>query len=1035
MGAIGELKGEEIDEYNEFFNNFSEEEFDEALEEEFTGKFDSLEVEDFLVDEAEASDEELLLDLEGSIEEFDEEESTAYGETEEFYPLEEITYEEERIFDEELFIESEDDIETDEEIDWTVIESEQVPDIPAGREEISQVPFLRRHTGIGPDLILSWNDMMGRPQSVDVVVHLHGYSLRAGKPLHLTRDIVPRSGLDWFDPERSDSVPGRTRPTLALLPKGHFFKGKSGRAYTFPALVTESGLRQLIDFGLSHFAQRIGATNVVLRRLIFTAHSGGGAALLRLLRHNDPHEVHIFDGLYQDPSQLIRWSKVRIAKDQEALAAGEPLRRYMSERGGALRILYGSSTKRHSLTVHRALAAAIPSGSELTKWYRVEQTSVGHILIPRRYGWCLLANAAADLPTAFASRPLPAREAYSEEEANPLLESEAAISRLSPDQRAWILALDRSAIELMPDLAQRRRFLSEIDWSQVHFPGNTKRPSDWKLAEDLFNAMAVVTPERRVPMSINYRNVERVVVPVPDQSSHKLYPEARDMFVQMRNAASAEGIQLHIRSSWRNQQIQEQLRENQPNPKAVARLSAHMYGLAIDLRLGMPGLNIREANTRTPEKMANIVRMYRSPVYKWMALRAREFGWYPYRREPWHWEYNPPGLKERFEGSAQTIASTMPYTSATPQPTAELVSFAQRVLNATEGERLDDDGILGRLMRGALERFRRKYNLGTGGVLDERTQIALAQKALEEIAQQSLFPQPGRLDTKTQQALIGFKSQRGLASNAILDTATRTALTGALSRRISVARAPVGQFDKIIQVAEQSEIARYRWRDRGIAPSGYIKGMALVYARVYCKLKAGDAAAKEMAKANTENLDKDALAHYAQKFYAAGMRNDSAGVATLRHLFVLLIGLGMRESSGRYCAGRDRSASNTTADTAEAGLFQTSYNLRGASPLLPQLFQQYSANPSGFVDVFQEGVRCSNSDLENFGTGNGREFQRLSKTCPAFATEFTAVGLRTRRKHWGPINRKVAEIHPECNAMLLQVQRVVDEFNLCPVLQ
>ena len=36
--------------------------------------------------------------------------------------------------------------------------------------------------------------------------------------------------------------------------------------------------------------------------------------------------------------------------------------------------------------------------------------------------------------------------------------------------------------------------------------------------------------------------------------------------------------------------------------------------------------------------------------------------------------------------------------------------------------------------------------------------------------------------------------------------------------------------------------------------------MALVYAKVYCKLKAGDASAREMAKANTGNVDKDALA-------------------------------------------------------------------------------------------------------------------------------------------------------------------------------
>jgi hypothetical protein len=242
---------------------------------------------------------------------------------------------------------------------------------------------------------------------------------------------------------------------------------------------------------------------------------------------------------------------------------------------------------------------------------------------------------------------------------------------------------------------------------------------------------------------------------------------------------------------------------------------------------------------------------------------------------------------------------------------------------------------------------------------------------------------------------------------------------------------PVG-IDQIIQIAASSSIARHRWDDRGVAPIGYIKGMAVVYARVYCKLKAGDAAATEMAKAKTTDNRRDALAWYSEIFHAAGINNDQAGADTLRHLFVLLIGLGMRESSGKFCEGRDRSATNTTAETAEAGLFQTSFNARSANPLLRTLFAQYSANPSGFVEIFREGVRCTPANLENFGTGEGMEFQRLSKACPAFAAEFAAVGLRNIRTHWGPITRREAEVRPECDAMLRQVQDAVDSLNLCP---
>jgi len=252
------------------------------------------------------------------------------------------------------------------------------------------------------------------------------------------------------------------------------------------------------------------------------------------------------------------------------------------------------------------------------------------------------------------------------------------------------------------------------------------------------------------------------------------------------------------------------------------------------------------------------------------------------------------------------------------------------------------------------------------------------------------------------------------------------AVRGARSARAAVAAAAM-PFDPITQIAAQSAIARHNWPGRGVAPIGYIKGMALVFARVLCKLRAGDAAAIDMAKANSGDAGKDALAWYADKFDALGMDNSVSGADTLRHLFALQIGLGMRESSGRHCVGRDTTADNVTADTAEAGLFQASFNARSASPLMPALFTKYSASPSGFLDVFKEGrVRCSAADLANFGTGPGRDFQQLSKQCPAFAAEFCAVGLRHIRKHWGPINRKEAELNADCDAMLMEVQRAVD---------
>jgi hypothetical protein len=104
----------------------------------------------------------------------------------------------------------------------------------------------------------------------------------------------------------------------------------------------------------------------------------------------------------------------------------------------------------------------------------------------------------------------------------------------------------------------------------------------------------------------------------------------------------------------------------------------------------------------------------------------------------------------------QPAPASVPSPSPAPstsKPAAELVPFAQRVLDACEGERLDADGHLGKLTRAALTRFRQKYGLGSGGVIDEATALGLAQRAMEELKQQSMFAQTGSLDARTREEL------------------------------------------------------------------------------------------------------------------------------------------------------------------------------------------------------------------------------------------------------------------------------------------
>ena len=159
--------------------------------------------------------------------------------------------------------------------------------------------------------------------------------------------------------------------------------------------------------------------------------------------------------------------------------------------------------------------------------------------------------------------------------------------------------------------------------------------------------------------------------------------------------------------------------------------------------------------------------------HHWLRDNAATHGFKPIPTEEWHWEYRPGAAS-----ATQAAANAAPVANA-----AEQIRFAQRVLNATEGEQLGDDGIAGKLTRAAITRFRTKYGLGAGGDVNAATEIALAQRALEELAQASMFAQFGQRDAKTDQMLGSFRAQRGLGLGSTLDAATRLALTDALARR------------------------------------------------------------------------------------------------------------------------------------------------------------------------------------------------------------------------------------------------------------
>lgn len=272
---------------------------------------------------------------------------------------------------------------------------------------------LEGHAGTGENLYLCWTELPDDLQSIDVVVHIHGFSSLPPSAATL-RGKVAGSGLDL-----TGARGGRDRPTLGIIPRGRKITAAeiesdpeaNKKRYTFPALTRNggAGLEGLIQYALDWLAANVlgrGAGEVSTDRLILTAHSGGGAPLDRLLAaHADraacnPHEVHVFDALYGPTTGLVGWVRDRIAADQALLAsasalAGERLD-LLATQGGALRIVYRGGTRKGS----EAVALELPgSGDELAAAYRAELTSVEHGDIPGAFGGILLRDVRTDLVT------------------------------------------------------------------------------------------------------------------------------------------------------------------------------------------------------------------------------------------------------------------------------------------------------------------------------------------------------------------------------------------------------------------------------------------------------------------------------------------------------------------------------------------------------------------------------------------------------------------------------------------------------------
>ncbi len=236
--------------------------------------------------------------------------------------------------------------------------------------------------------------------------------------------------------------------------------------------------------------------------------------------------------------------------------------------------------------------------------------------------------------------------------------------------------------------------------------------------------------------------------------------------------------------------------------------------------------------------------------------------------------------------------------------------------------------------------------------------------------------------------------------------------------------------NQLKDLAAKSSCAKVNWTSRGRSPAGYTKGMALSYARSVCRLKAigvpKPAAAVVLASANSNDAKKDVLAHYQDILSRLGFITNDTGENPLHATYTIGMGLGMKESSGKYCEGWDVAAgSNRTSSEAEAGLFQASFDSIKASNELTRLYDEYLKNPKRcLLEVFKEGANCKARGV--LGSGEGAKYQEFNLKCPAFATEYAMTLIRLRRSHFGPINRRTAQVSPACESMLTEVQKIIN---------
>lgn len=202
-----------------------------------------------------------------------------------------------------------------------------------------------------------------------------------------------------------------------------------------------------------------------------------------------------------------------------------------------------------------------------------------------------------------------------------------ALESLEPED-----AFEFEEEQLFEDPQQQQRRVCRFDFT----PRAVESPGGGRVTKK--------TPPSRASL-VNVQGVARCI---------PLHPLAAAAWKALVAAARADGIRhplLLPESGFRGFEHQQRLWEQGKIKHGSARearkwvappgSSAHQSGRAIDFYLG--GKNDCE----------NVAALRRLPAYQWLVQNAVCFGFYPWKAEPWHWEYNPPGKAEVQSGQSE----------------------------------------------------------------------------------------------------------------------------------------------------------------------------------------------------------------------------------------------------------------------------------------------------------------------------------------------------------------------------------------------